>query len=483
MPSSWPQAALQAQIIAARSYALSKLGTLRDSCRCNVDDGSGPYYDQTFIGYAEETGMDGSAWQAAVRATAATPTTGQAVLYAGQPISAFYTSATGGRTQSSKDVWGGSLPWAVSVDDHWSLDPTVTGWAVWDPRVRSQATLAGIFGLPNVVSLDLSNRLVSNALANATATSSTGQKVTIRGYTFAHGMGLPSLWMWRAQQDVSPDSVTAAAAAAPPGTTAVLAASDAASTVDSAIAASYASAKSLPYLLTPSTGLSATTVAALKARQVTTVYAIGSYVELPAAVIEQVQRLQIKVIRISGTNPTALSLAVAGQLKAAAGTPALVVSATQPAVVVSAAAAAGILRQPLIVLLSGTAAPPSVVTNYVAALHPSSTLVVGPAAWLSDSIGSSFPGARRVGGATGADVSTQLIADAIPFAARATIGLATQGGPAGSALAMAATRSPVLWVGPTLSPSAVALLQTMATTTIKAIKGVNSAATWQARRA
>jgi stage II sporulation protein D len=483
VPSSWPQAALQAQIIAARSYALSKVGNLRDSCRCNVDDGSGPYYDQTFVGYAEETGSGGSNWQAAVKTTNATATTGQAVLYAGQPISAFYTSATGGRTQSSKDVWGGTLPWAVSVDDHWSLDPTVTGWAVWNPRTRTQANLASVFGLPNVVSLDLSNRLVSNALATATATSSTGRKVTIGGYTFARGMGLPSLWMWRAQQVVSGNSLTAAADAAPQGTTAVLASADGASTVDSAIAASYASAKSLPYLLTPSAGLSATTVAALTSRKVTTVYAIGSYAELPAALLAQVQKLQIKVIRITGSNPTALSLAVATKLNAAAGTPALVVSVTRPGAVVAAAASAGILRRPLIVLLSGTAAPPSVVSRFVAALRPASTLVVGPAGWLSDSIGSSFPGARRVGGATEADVSAQLVADAIPPGARATIGIASLTGPSGSALAVAATGSPVLWIGATLSPSALALLQTMSTTTIRAITGISSAAAWQARRA
>ena len=133
MPSSWPKAALQAQVIAARSYALVKQAAgKRSACECHVDSGSGPYYDQVFAGYVKETSSYGSSWRAAVKATNATATTSQTVLYQGKPAQAFYSSSTGGRTQNSKDVWGGDCPYLKSVDDRWSTqkkyNPTFASW-------------------------------------------------------------------------------------------------------------------------------------------------------------------------------------------------------------------------------------------------------------------------------------------------------------------------------------------------------------------
>ena len=199
VPSSWPAAALEAQVLAARSYALSKLAIgVRGNCRCHVDDGGGPYYDQTFVGTAKVLGASGSRWAAAVRATAPTATTGLAVLYAGKPITAFYSSSSGGRTQASVDVWGGSLPYAASVDDHWALEPAVKNpYASWR-RVATQAAVAKLFGLPDVVSLDLTDVTAGDALATVTATSSTDTTATIAGSRFASGLGLPSRWVTKA---------------------------------------------------------------------------------------------------------------------------------------------------------------------------------------------------------------------------------------------------------------------------------------------
>jgi SpoIID/LytB domain protein len=171
---------------------------MRGACRCQVDSGNGPYWDQAFVGYSKESSTGGALWREAVLATDASATTGQTVLYAGKPITAYYGAATGGRTQASKDVWGGALPWAQSVDDHWSLDPAISPWAAWKPRVRTQAQLAAAFGLTDVVGLDLSQRLVSNALKEVTATSSTGRKAVLSGSSFAARLDLPSSWVWQA---------------------------------------------------------------------------------------------------------------------------------------------------------------------------------------------------------------------------------------------------------------------------------------------
>ena len=196
MPSSWPAAALQAQVLAARSYALARFGagTVRSTCRCHVDSGHGPYYDQSFIGWAKEASTAGASWRAAVFATRATPTTGRAIVSGGRPVTAFYFSASGGRTQSSQDVWGGTLPYAQSVDDHWSMAASVP-WSSWTPRVRTQAQVAAALGLANVASLDLRTRTDGGGVRYAVGYSASGASATITGEQLRARLGLPSTWI------------------------------------------------------------------------------------------------------------------------------------------------------------------------------------------------------------------------------------------------------------------------------------------------
>lgn len=198
MSSSWPAAALQAQVIAARSYALARYGTgkVSQSCRCHIDSGHGPYWDQAFVGWSKEKAVGGGLWRAAVSVTNATTTTGAVILYRGKPVKAFYSAATGGRTQNSEDAWGGVLPWARSVDDHWSLNPKINpGWSAWNPRVRTQAQVAAAFRLPNVVKLQVTSRYVSTAVRTITAWSSAGIRVVMSGGLMASRLGLPSSYV------------------------------------------------------------------------------------------------------------------------------------------------------------------------------------------------------------------------------------------------------------------------------------------------
>ena len=109
--SSWPTATMQAQIITARSYAYKKLKSgIRSACGCHIYDDP---RDQNFTGYAklaEKSGSTnvGALWKAAVDATLVSPTQGLALTVAGQVVSAYYSAASGGRTQNNEDVWGGS---------------------------------------------------------------------------------------------------------------------------------------------------------------------------------------------------------------------------------------------------------------------------------------------------------------------------------------------------------------------------------------
>ena len=196
---AWPDSATEAQVIAARSYALAKYGTgaYRASCRCHVDDGGGPYYDQTFIGWAMEAGAYGPGWRDDVARTSTSDTEGYALLYQGAPVAAFYTASTGGRTQDVRDVWGGTLPWAVGADDHWSLDATLNPQdAAWSGVVRSQAAVALAFGLPDVVRVDLGDRTAAGAVRRAVAWSSAGASSELAGGALRSRLGLRSAYVW-----------------------------------------------------------------------------------------------------------------------------------------------------------------------------------------------------------------------------------------------------------------------------------------------
>lgn len=209
VPSSWPKAALQAQVIAGRSFALYKYNAgLKSSCKCHVYNGVS---DQNFVGYSKESSSYGSAWRAAVAATNTSATTSQVVLYNGAVAQTFYSASTGGRTQNVKDVWGSTVPYLKSVDDHWStLKKYNPAHATWGPYERSQKTVAAAFGLKNVARLDLSSRYVSGALKSATAYSSTGKKATLTVGTFVARLALTSNWV----RTVTADGGSAAPAVA-----------------------------------------------------------------------------------------------------------------------------------------------------------------------------------------------------------------------------------------------------------------------------
>lgn len=144
MPSSWHAAALRAQAIAARTYALEKvrsLGQNRNVCNCAVYASTA---DQAYAGVRSET----AAWRAAVDARR-----GTVVTYSGKPIKALYSSASGGFTENNEYVWGGSpLPYLrgrcdpresfgdANPHNNWTI--TIDG-AELDKRVRDAGHVIG----------------------------------------------------------------------------------------------------------------------------------------------------------------------------------------------------------------------------------------------------------------------------------------------------------------------------------------------------
>lgn len=220
--SSWPEAALQAQAMAARTYALSKVASgVRQACSCHVDDGGGPYFDQTFTGWGKASAVMGERWVAAVNATMASDVAGQAILHQGQPIRAFYHSSSGGATQSVQDVWGGTLPYVVSVPDPWMKVPENpnASWRVVVP----QAQMASAFGVAAVSSVDVVERNPSGAVKAVQATTPEGVVVRRTGPQWATALKLKSRYVRTIDgkvgpalpADVAPTAPTAPVAPAP----------------------------------------------------------------------------------------------------------------------------------------------------------------------------------------------------------------------------------------------------------------------------
>jgi SpoIID/LytB domain protein len=192
VPSSWPIQALIAQAIASRTYALSKLGTPKIACDCNLYNNIS---DQSFVGFSKEIEpMYGKFWKAAVLASAPSESTGLSVTFNGLPISAFFTSSSGGQTETSINAWGKERSFTSSVADPFSRDPILNPrYFTWNKSL-DQLTLAKAFVLADVVSLNIDSRNSTGTVATITATSSDGRTSTLRGETFRSRTQLPSAW-------------------------------------------------------------------------------------------------------------------------------------------------------------------------------------------------------------------------------------------------------------------------------------------------
>jgi stage II sporulation protein D len=69
-------------------------------------------------------------------------TQGQWLAWAGEPILAAFHSASGGRTASAEEVWGGSLPYLVSVEVENEEDSPDTYWRTTLSGTRMSRALA-----------------------------------------------------------------------------------------------------------------------------------------------------------------------------------------------------------------------------------------------------------------------------------------------------------------------------------------------------
>lgn len=107
---SWPQEALKAQAVAARSYALHQRNTSRNG-EYDVDSST---KTQVYKGLASEY----TTTHQAVKATA-----DEVMTYDGRVILAVFHSSSGGHTENVEDIWTSPLPYLRGVVDYDQTSP------------------------------------------------------------------------------------------------------------------------------------------------------------------------------------------------------------------------------------------------------------------------------------------------------------------------------------------------------------------------
>ncbi|HXA55293.1 MAG TPA: SpoIID/LytB domain-containing protein [Solirubrobacteraceae bacterium] len=224
MPSSWPLAALEAQAVASRTYALT-------------DHAGGARFDvyadtrsQVYIGVKAHTAQT----NAAVAATA-----GEVVAYAGKPAITYFFASSGGMTESVQNAFPGATPqpWLRGVPDpydqgeghRWRLTMSFATAAArlrglvkgafrgievlrrgYSPRVLA-AYVLGSGGETRVSGVELEERLGLDdtwAYFSLRTASGTVAEPDLSHYTAPTGV---------APEVTSPETGTPAAEASPPG--------------------------------------------------------------------------------------------------------------------------------------------------------------------------------------------------------------------------------------------------------------------------
>lgn len=176
MPSSWPAAALEAQAIASRTYALtSHAGGSRFDVYADTRS-------QVYRGAAAET----AATNAAVAATA-----GQIVTYAGKPAITYFFASSGGMTENVENAWPGSepQPWLRGVADPYD---TSTKWKIEIPFPQAASRLRGLYR-GSFRGIEVLRRGVSPRILVARVLGSKGASV-VSGPDLAARLGLGSTW-------------------------------------------------------------------------------------------------------------------------------------------------------------------------------------------------------------------------------------------------------------------------------------------------
>jgi stage II sporulation protein D len=199
MPSAWLSAALEAQAVAARSYALA---SRRGGAPFDVyADGR----SQAYLGVSVET-------PAATEAV--DETAGQVLLYGNQVADTLFSSSTGGWTQSAADAFGPpGRPYLVSVKDPYD---TISPYHNWGPVPVTGKTLGSALGVTGrAMDATVAHNASKRVKTVKVVSLSRGRQVTksVAGGTTQSALGLRSTWFSVGVLSLQPPSPNPAVAA------------------------------------------------------------------------------------------------------------------------------------------------------------------------------------------------------------------------------------------------------------------------------
>jgi stage II sporulation protein D len=181
MPSDWPPAALEAQAVAARTYAITT-----DAGGSGFDQYSDTR-SQAYGGVSAETSRS----DAAVAATR-----GQVVTYGGRPAVTYFFSSSGGHTENDENVFAGSAadPWLRGVPDPYDGaggNPNYR-WLVRMGAARAASKLRSLLG-GAFVGIAALGHGVTPRVTTAQVVGSQGTR-DVTGAQLEQLLGLKSTW-------------------------------------------------------------------------------------------------------------------------------------------------------------------------------------------------------------------------------------------------------------------------------------------------
>jgi stage II sporulation protein D len=176
MPSAWSPDALEAQAVAARSYALANVATGRGF------DLYGDTRSQVYGGVAAES----PAASAAVDATK-----GQVVYYRGKVANTLFFSTSGGRTASAAESTGTAVPYLVPVSDPYD---TASPYHDWGPVLFDAAAVARRMKLSAGIADVQTVTGPSGRVKSVTVVSDDESQVAMTGSQVRSALDLRSTW-------------------------------------------------------------------------------------------------------------------------------------------------------------------------------------------------------------------------------------------------------------------------------------------------
>ena len=188
-PSHWPLAALEAQAVAARSYAASEL---RPSSWYDLVPTTA---DQVYGGVRAERPRSDHAVYA---------TRGQVLTWGGQIARTYYAASSGGRTVAVQDAWHSTpIPYLRSVPDPYD---TYSPRHNWGPYNFSSTRLAGQLGLGSAIESAQVQRDSSQRAQSVVFRLASGAVVRRSAAGVARSLHLLSTWFSIGQLQLSVSS-------------------------------------------------------------------------------------------------------------------------------------------------------------------------------------------------------------------------------------------------------------------------------------